>query len=107
MLRGKPDTWRRSAHNQGAESHRGRLNFSSRRVRFTAQGKKRREVEAGRKPSLESSELDDDVYYYTCWRLKLEGETENMGVCTKEREGVAAEILMAASCTLSHKLSRK
>ena len=28
---------------------------------------------------------DDDVYYYMRWRLKLEGETENMGVCTKER----------------------
>ena len=26
---------------------------------------------------------DDDVYYYNCWRRKLEGETENMGVCTK------------------------
>ena len=25
---------------------------------------------------------DDDVYYYICERLKLEGETENMGVCT-------------------------
>ena len=25
----------------------------------------------------------DDVYYYIRWRLKLEGETENMGVCTK------------------------
>ena len=25
---------------------------------------------------------DDDVYYYIRWRLKLEGETENMGVCT-------------------------
>ena len=23
---------------------------------------------------------DDDVYYYICWRLKLEGETENIGV---------------------------
>ena len=23
---------------------------------------------------------DDDVYYCICWRLKLEGETENMGV---------------------------
>ena len=22
---------------------------------------------------------DDDVYYYICWRLKLEGETENVG----------------------------
>ena len=30
---------------------------------------------------------DDDVYYYICERLKLEGETENMGVCTKERKG--------------------
>ena len=33
---------------------------------------------------------DDDVYYYIRWRLKLEGETENTGVCTKERKGVAA-----------------
>ena len=49
----------------------------------------------------------DDAYYYICLRLKLDRETENMGVCTKEREGVAADILMAASCTLSHKLSRK
>ena len=31
---------------------------------------------------------DDDVYYYMRWRLKLEGETENMGVCTKERKGI-------------------
>ena len=37
----------------------------------------------------------DDVYYYICWRLKLKGETENMGVCTKEWKGVAAEVLMA------------
>ena len=36
-----------------------------------------------------------------CWRLKLEGETENMGVCTKERKGVAAEVLMATPCTES------
>ena len=36
---------------------------------------------------------------YICWRLKLEGETENMGVCTKEREGIAAEVLMATPCT--------
>ena len=34
----------------------------------------------------------DDVYYYIRWRLKLEGETENMGVCTKERKGVSAEV---------------
>ena len=44
---------------------------------------------------------DDDVYYYICWRLKLEGETENIGVCTKERKGVAAEVLMATPCTNS------
>ena len=36
---------------------------------------------------------DDDVYYYIRWRLKLEGETENMGVCTKERKGVTAAVL--------------
>ena len=41
---------------------------------------------------------DDDVHYYICWRLKLEGETENMGVCTKERKGVSAEVLMATEC---------
>jgi hypothetical protein len=46
-------------------------------------------------------DVDDDVYYYICWRLKLEGETENMGVCTKERKGVAAEVLMAIPCTNS------
>ena len=33
--------------------------------------------------------------YYIRWRLKLEGETENMNVCTKERKGVTAEVLMA------------
>ena len=43
--------------------------------------------------------MDDDVYYYIRWRLKLEGETENMGVCTKERKGVTAEELMATPCT--------
>ena len=43
----------------------------------------------------------DDVYYYICWRLKLEGETENMGVCTKEQKGVTAEVLMATPCTKS------
>ena len=45
--------------------------------------------------------MDDDVYYYIRWRLKLEGETENMGVCTKERKGVTAEELMATPCTNS------
>ena len=33
--------------------------------------------------------------------LKLEGGTENMGVCTKERKGVTAEVLMATPCTNS------
>ena len=50
---------------------------------------------------------DDDVYcYYICGRLKLEGETETMGVCTetmgvctKEQKGIAAEVLMATPCT--------
>ena len=45
--------------------------------------------------------IHDDVCYYIRWRLKLEGETENMGVCTKERKGVTAEVLMATSCTKS------
>ena len=44
---------------------------------------------------------DDDVYYHICWRLKLEGETENMGDCTKERKGVTAAVLMATPCTNS------
>ena len=44
---------------------------------------------------------DDDVYYYIRWRLKLEGETENMGVCTKERKGATAAVLMATPCTNS------
>ena len=44
---------------------------------------------------------DDDVYYYIRWRLKLEGETENMGVCTKEWKGVTAAVLMATPCTNS------
>ena len=44
---------------------------------------------------------DDDVYYYNRWRLKLEGETENTGVCTKERKGVTAEVLKATPCTNS------
>ena len=29
---------------------------------------------------------NDDVYHYIGERLKLEGEKENMGVCTKEWE---------------------
>ena len=42
---------------------------------------------------------DDDVYYYIRWRLKLEGETENMGVCMKERKGITAAVLVATPCT--------
>ena len=41
------------------------------------------------------------IKYYIRWRLKLEGETENMGVCTKERKGVTAAVLMAAPCNKS------
>ena len=41
---------------------------------------------------------DDDVYYYIGERLKLEGKTENMGVCTKEQEGMTAGVLMATPC---------
>ena len=44
---------------------------------------------------------DDDVYYYIGERLKLEGETENMGFCTKEQEGMTAEVLIATPCTKS------
>ena len=44
---------------------------------------------------------DDDVYYYIGERLKLEGKTENMGVCTKEQEGMTAVVLMATPCTKS------
>ena len=44
---------------------------------------------------------DDDVYYYIRWRLKLEGETENMRVCTKEQKGVTAAVLMPTPCTNS------
>ena len=49
----------------------------------------------------ETSTDDDDVYYYIRWRLELEGETENTGVCTKERKGVTAAVLMATPCTNS------
>ena len=53
-----------------------------------------------------SDVVDDDVCYYIRWRLKLEGETENMGFRTKERKGVTAEVLsnlvlMATPCTIS------
>ena len=35
------------------------------------------------KTTLNSPPSDDDVYYYICWRLKLEGETENMMMMRK------------------------
>ena len=44
---------------------------------------------------------NDDVYYHICQRLKLEGEMENMGVCTKERKGDTGEVVMATPCTNS------
>ena len=52
-------------------------------------------------PGLCRCDDDDDVYYYIRWRLELEGETENTGVCTKERKGVTAAVLMATPCTNS------
>ena len=45
----------------------------------------------------ESDDDDDDVYYYIRWRLQLEGETENMGVCTKERKGVNVDVVNVLS----------
>ena len=46
---------------------------------------------------------DDDDVYYISERLQLEGETENMGVCTKKREGMTAEstVLLATPCIKS------
>ena len=44
---------------------------------------------------------DDDVYYYICERLKLEGETENMCVWTKKRGSMNAVVLMATPCPKS------
>ena len=49
-----------------------------------------------------NSERDDDgVYYYIGERLKLEGETENMGVWTKKRKSMKAVVLMTTSCPKS------
>ena len=36
---------------------------------------------------------NDDVYDCIGERIKLEGETENMGVRTKEQEGMRAEVI--------------
>ena len=38
---------------------------------------------------------------FILYLLETKGETENVGVCTKERKGVAAEVLMATP-SLSH-----
>ena len=38
---------------------------------------------------------------FILYLLETKGETENVGVCTKERKGVAAEVLMATPCTKS------
>ena len=43
---------------------------------------------------------DEEVYYCIDERLKLEGETENMGICTKERKGITAEVLVDHSWPL-------
>ena len=48
-----------------------------------------------------------DVYYDICQRLKLEGETENMGVCTKERKGVTAAVLMATEGCINNGSKQK
>ena len=58
-------------------------------------------IQPGQEAGSQRPPLVDDVYYYIRWRLKLEGETENMGVCTKERKGVTAEVLMATPNTNS------
>ena len=46
---------------------------------------------------IRDDDVDDDVYYYIRWRLKLEGETENMGVCTKERKGITCLLYTSPS----------
>ena len=47
---------------------------------------------------LGSGHDDDDVYHYIGERLKLEVETENMGVSAKKRKGMKAVIIMATPC---------
>ena len=49
---------------------------------------------------------DDDVHYYIGERLKLEGETENMGVWTKKRGSMEAVVLMATPGPKSLHLQR-
>ena len=60
-----------------------------------------RKDEKARERGTDDDGTDDDVYYFIRWSLKLEGETEKMGVCTKERKGVTAEVLRATPCTNS------
>ena len=43
----------------------------------------------------------DDVYYYIGYRLKLEGEAENMGVWTKKRGSMKTVVLIATPCPKS------
>ena len=76
-----------------------RVDFIKGKVKMRCRGR-RKDVKRPRAPA-NSERDDDDVYYYIGERLKLEGETENMGVWTKERKGVAAEVLMATPCTNS------
>ena len=45
----------------------------------------RTEGEGGGREFRTTDDDDDGVYYYNCRRLKLEGETESICVCTKEQ----------------------
>ena len=76
-----------------------RVDFIEGKVKMRCRGR-RKDVKRPGAPA-NSERDDDDVYYYIGERLKLEGETENMCVWTKERKGVAAEVLMATPCTNS------
>jgi hypothetical protein len=42
---------------------------------------------------------NDDVYYYSGKRVKLEGERENRGICAKKWISVKSVVLMATPCT--------
>ena len=66
-----------------------RVDFIKGKVKMRCRGR-RKDVKRPRAPA-NSERDDDDVYYYIGERLKLEGETENRGVCTKEREGMTRE----------------
>ena len=59
-----------------------RVDFIKGKVKMRCRGR-RKDVKRPRAPA-NSERDDDDVYYYIGERLKLEGETENMGVCTKK-----------------------